>query len=75
MSRIKIKDLPKDQKISNEEMKRVLGGMTLSSQSILPQGEDLMKAGAEQFLPTSIALYGGSAFYGGRAIIIGGGLY
>jgi hypothetical protein len=26
MARIKIKDLPKDQKISMEEMKRVLGG-------------------------------------------------
>jgi len=27
MARIKIKDLPKDQKISEEEMKHVLGGL------------------------------------------------
>jgi len=31
MARIKIKDLPADQKISNEELKKVLGGAYLST--------------------------------------------
>lgn len=31
MARIKIKDLPKDMKISAEEMKRVKGGFTLTT--------------------------------------------
>jgi hypothetical protein len=32
MTRIKIKDLPRDMKISREEMRRVAGGTTLVSQ-------------------------------------------
>ena len=31
MAKIKIKDLPKDMKIDKEEMKSVLGGLSLSS--------------------------------------------
>ncbi len=31
MARIKIKDLPKEEKISKEELKKVLGGVILSS--------------------------------------------
>jgi hypothetical protein len=31
MARIKIKDLPKDMKISRDEMKSVLGGLSFSS--------------------------------------------
>ena len=30
MAKIKIKDLPKDEKISEEEMKKVMGGWTYS---------------------------------------------
>ena len=36
MARIKIKDLPKDMKISKEEMKRIMGG--LDAISILTDG-------------------------------------
>jgi hypothetical protein len=35
MSRIKIQDLPQDQTISKEELKRIKGGITLSSSSLL----------------------------------------
>ena len=34
MARIKIKDLPKDMKISADEMKRVKGGITLMTSSL-----------------------------------------
>ncbi|MBI5057516.1 MAG: hypothetical protein HZB61_12960 [Nitrospirae bacterium] len=30
MARIKIKDLPKNQKVSKEELKKIFGGLTLS---------------------------------------------
>jgi hypothetical protein len=76
MSRIKIKDLPKDQKISMAEMKAVLGGTDYLNQAILPQGEDLPKAGDVQMIGLGrkiIYPYGGysgiyGALYGGRAL-------
>ncbi len=34
MARIKVKDLPKDMKISKDEMKRVKGGILLSSYTL-----------------------------------------
>jgi hypothetical protein len=34
MARIKIKDLPRDMKISAEEMRRVRGGFTLAASSL-----------------------------------------
>jgi len=35
MARVKIKDLPKDMKISADEMQRVKGGFTLSTNTLL----------------------------------------
>jgi hypothetical protein len=35
MARIKIKDLPRDMKISAEEMKRVRGGIALTTNTLL----------------------------------------
>ena len=72
MSRIKIKDLPKDQKVSAAEMKAVLGGTDYLSQAILPQGEDLLK-------PSNVQMMGmGSKFvypYGGGLPGIYSGLF
>ena len=48
MTRIKIKNLQMDQKISKAEMRTALGGGTYLHQRILPQGEDLVKAGRMQ---------------------------
>jgi hypothetical protein len=56
MPRIKIKDLPKDKKISKAEMKAVLGGTDYLNQAILPQGEDLIKSG-------DVQLFGGTILY------------
>ncbi|MBW1709192.1 MAG: hypothetical protein JRG97_10070 [Deltaproteobacteria bacterium] len=36
MPRIKIKDLPKEQKISKEELKKIMGGITLNLGSAQP---------------------------------------
>lgn len=36
MKRIKIKDLPKDAKITKEEMRRVLGGIAIPSPTLSP---------------------------------------
>ena len=38
MARIKIKDLPKDQKISRDEMKKVFGGTVSAKQPYLQSG-------------------------------------
>ena len=38
MARIKIKDLPKDQKISRDEMKRLFGGAVSAKQHYLQSG-------------------------------------
>ena len=70
MARIKIKDLPKDQKISEAEMKTVLGGTDYLGQAILPQGEDLIKSGTVQMYGY---LYGGyGQLYGGYGQPYGG---
>jgi hypothetical protein len=37
MAKIKIKDLPKDYKITEDEMKRIRGGLLISSQLISSQ--------------------------------------
>lgn len=50
MPRIKIKELPKDQKISKAEMKAILGGTDYLNQAILPQGEDLIKPGIVKYM-------------------------
>lgn len=71
MSRIKIKDLPKDQKISLAEMKAVLGGTDYLNRAILPQGEDLIKAGSVQLYGGYVYLYGGYGLYGGGGSLFG----
>ncbi len=38
MARITIKDLPKEIKISKEEMKRTFGGLTSSKRKTIPTG-------------------------------------
>jgi hypothetical protein len=68
MARIKIKDLPKDQKISKAEMKAVLGGVDYMNRAILPQGEDLIKS-------ETVQLFGGVILYpyGGIKSLYGAG--
>ena len=65
MPRIKIKDLPKDQKISAAEMKTVLGGTDYSVLETLPQGEDLQKQGTVQLFGMRKIIYPyGGGYYG-----------
>ncbi|MGD8540125.1 MAG: hypothetical protein PVI66_15545 [Candidatus Aminicenantes bacterium] len=71
MPRIKIKDLPKDQKISAAEMRAVLGGTDYLNQALLPQGEDLIKEGTIQLYGLR-KLFGGAALYGGYNQVYGG---
>ena len=44
MARIKIKDLPKDQKITKEEMKKVVGGIMLHRNTSTTGFEDPLTA-------------------------------
>ena len=73
MSRIKIKDLPEDQKISLAEMKAVLGGTDHLNQAILPRGEDLIKAGSVQLYGGYVYPYGGGRSMCGSYAIFGAG--
>jgi hypothetical protein len=68
MPRIKIKDLSKDQKISEGEMKAAVGGTNYSTKAILPQGEDLMQPRFYGMYGRGAKLYpysGGRGLYGG----------
>ena len=72
MSKITIKDLPRDLAISKEEMRRVVGG----AMAVLPQGEDLFKPGDVQlFGGFSRAFYMGTGPYGGGRTLYGGFSY
>jgi hypothetical protein len=61
MARIKIKDLPKDKKISKAEMKKVMGG-----QEFNPQPEPPGRFYAYGVGPTGNPLNQGSLFLGVR---------
>jgi len=56
MPRIKIKDLPKGHKISKEEMKKVLGGLSLLTSSDYKSPDQIYKQQIVSGLPYSIRL-------------------
>jgi len=64
MTKIKIEDLPKDMKISKEELKNVMGGTDYLRTSVLPYGVDLKKGslvelfGGVVWKPGIVELYG-----------------
>jgi hypothetical protein len=62
MARIKIEDLPKEMKISKEELKKVMGGRDYSQTSVLPYGVDLKKGSLIEYMgifkPGIVELYG-----------------
>ncbi|MHB9029040.1 MAG: hypothetical protein ACYC9O_09740 [Candidatus Latescibacterota bacterium] len=49
MSRIKIQDLPQDQTISKDELKRIKGGITLSTLQLFPKIEYFHKDLTDSF--------------------------
>jgi hypothetical protein len=65
MARIKIKDLPKDRKITKEEMKKVFGGLLLKPSS--PTLQSPTKIDSEKQVMVTLfgsGLYGSGGLYG-----------